>query len=251
VDSEIAMNFHEAFGLLHSIVQTYYAMKRHIDLTNEQKAKLEPGFIEQVESLFNETKDNASDLLWRLTEKIYYTDYGLQTLELVFDKKLAIRPIQADKKKMFSTLTINSDNSKLFAWVFSQLNYLEYLQDTYVFARRMYSCQFFHIEDYKYIRDKLKDCKEGDVFDFSMYDSLCLYFSLSLCGLMFASDAADYLEDLEKEMKKEKDEMDISIYQVRNFFLKFSVQFLSEMKNKLKRRREFKKYSVIIDNWKL
>jgi hypothetical protein len=248
---EISMNYVESFGMMHSIVQTFYALKRHLDLPAEKKALWEPEFMEEVEILFNDNKDNAAELLWRLTEELFYTDYGLQCLEEVFDLKLAVRPLKVDKTKEISTLTINHDNIHLFSWTFSQLNYLEYCKDIYDFARRMYSCQFFYIEDYKYISKRLKDCKEGDKFSFTMYDTLCLYYSVSLCGLLFASDAADMLDEMDKKMKNEKNELTITLYQVRNFFLKFSVTFLKDIKKKLSKNDEFLKHIAVIDKWKL
>ncbi len=244
---EIVMDRIETFCLMHSIIQSYYYIKYHVDLPAEKKAKFEPDFLNHMNLLFAETKDNASDLLWRLTVAISYADYGLLCLEEVFDKKLAVRPLQVDKTNLITVLAINELNKSLFGWTFSQLNYLEYRQDVYVFAKRMYSCQFFHIDDYKHIRDKLKDCKEGDDIEFSIYDVLCLCYSISLCGLLFASDAAEFLD----EMERKRGEDDISYYKVRNFLLNVGANFIKEVKKRFMKNDEFNKYIVAVESWRL
>jgi len=250
-DNNIPLNYIEGFGLLHTIVQTFYYLKRTIDLPAEKKATMDDQWLANVEATFNDMKENAADLLWRLTEVLYYTDYGLQFLEEVFDLKPAVRQMKVDKTREISTLTINNDNLHLFSWTFTLLNYLEFCQDIYEFARRLYACQYIHISDYNYISNKLKDCKVGDEFPFTLYDTLCLYYSVTLCARLFATDAADLMIDLEKRMSEEKTEYTVTLTQVRDFFLKFSTTFLSDVKTLLAKNKEFQKEIKVIEKWEM
>ncbi|MEI8203764.1 MAG: hypothetical protein WCH34_12160 [Bacteroidota bacterium] len=251
VAEEYRLDFQESFALLHALVQTFYYIKRHLDLPPEKKDMLEPEFIEYLEFNFYNTKDIAANLIGDLSSALYYTDYGLQTLEDVFGIKWAVRPLKVDKTKEMSTLTINEDNQHLFSWAFSILDYLEFCQDDYEFAKHLYSCQFIHIEDYKYISKKLHQCKAGDKFSFTLYDTLCLYFALSIAGRMYVSDAADIYDDIDKRIREESPPLKVTTTQIRDFFLNFNVSFLADVKNSLSQNNEFQEQIKLIEQWEL
>ena len=155
VPADVPLDTYEAFAMLHSIVQPFYRMKGHILLPQNKKKPISSDADAEIEALFYELKDDASDLLWRLTQVLNFTDYGLQTLEEVFDQKLAVRQLQVDDKEEMIAITINEHNSRLFAFMFQWLDFMEYYQEEYTFANRFYTCQFIHLEDYKALKEKL------------------------------------------------------------------------------------------------
>ncbi len=248
---DVDLDFYMAFALMHAIIQAFYPIKMHLCPPPESKDLFLPKNIEEARQVMDEYGEEVSGILWQLIQKLGYPDYGLQNLEVIFDLKLASRPLQLDKEKQVTTLSINEHNQHLFQWTFTMLDTMEFYQDEYEFARRMYACQYMHTDDYKAISKRLKNCKIGHKLPFTLYDIVALYYAVSLGGRMFASDAAEFYDEVEKKEFGSLPETGVTLKDVRNFFLKFSVVFLNDVKKLNTNNPEFMKAIEVVDTWEV
>ncbi len=250
VPADVPLDNYEAFAMMHAIVQPFYRMKGHLLLPQKDKKPISSDQEAEIETLFYDLKDQASDLLWRITQAWGFTDYGLRTLEEVFDQKLAVRQLQVDDKDEMVCITINEHNSMLFAFMFQWLDFMEYYQEEYTFAKRFYTCQFIHLEDYRALKGKLLPKKKRKKIPLTLRDNITLYSTLNLLGRFFLSDASDVYADMGKQIDAEKT-IPTSTKDVRNFFLKFSDDFMGLMKTQFADNKLFLQYIDRIDKMEI
>jgi hypothetical protein len=236
-----------AFAMLHSIVQPFYMMKGHLTLPKEQR-KNTPEIEKEIEDMFYGLKEQAADLAARLTEALGYLDYGLKTLEEIFDIKIAERPLQVDNEEEISTISVHEQNRHLFQWVYTCLDTMKPFQDDYEFAYDFYHCQFFHLSDYNAVREKLKPAVEGEVIDLTLRDCIVLYYTLSLAGKYFVNDVADFFDEMAKKADAERTTT-VDTRDVRNFFLKVGDAFMSDMVKGLRKNKTFMLEISKVQEW--
>jgi hypothetical protein len=239
-----------SFALMHSIVQPFYRMKGHILLPASEKENISAASEDDIESAFYGLKDDAADLLMRLTKAFSYLDYGLQTLEEVFDIHMAVRQLKADNTEELTTITRNELNTKGLTWIFTMFDTIELYQEEYDFARRFYSCQFIHISDYKELKEKLLDKKRKKKVSLTLLNTIILYCMLDLAGRLYLSDAAQYFEKAGEELDTEDGQVGAS-NQVRDFFLKFYDNFRTEIKASLANNEVFMKEIERSKTWEM
>jgi hypothetical protein len=247
---DLPLDSMESFALVLCISHTYYTLKGQLNLPPEAKEKVEQKHLENAQEMWDDNKEQAISILLRLTPKMAYIDYCLQTLEDIFGLTPYSRAIKADQKIVLTNIVNNEHNKNLFLWMFSMLDIIIHYQKEWKFAYNFYHCQYIHISDYFAIKKKLFRQKQGIRIPLTLYDQVALYLTLSLVGRMFASDAAEMLDELEKRSQPEPGIM-ISMKDVRDFFLKASVNFLEDMRKRNQRNPEFMKLIDVVNKWEI
>ena len=247
---DIPLDVFMGIAMMHAIIQPFYRMKGHILLSPSEKENISAESEADIESAYYGLKDAAADLLIRLTKASNYMDYGLQTLEEVFDTKIAERPIKADNIKELTHIIPNDFNMKAFKWMFSMFDALELYQEEYDFARRFYSCEFIHINDFKILREKLVPKKVKKKIPLTLYDNIILYCMLNLAGRLYLSDAVQYFEEIGEQLDAQQ-VGNTTTKQVRDIFLKFCDNFRIEIKTALAKNELFMREIVRTNNWEI
>ncbi|MHB8259137.1 MAG: hypothetical protein ACYDCN_15445 [Bacteroidia bacterium] len=277
---EIPLDVHESYAMMYSIVTPFYRLKAHVNRPTEKR---DP----HTEEMYYQLKDDAAALLQRLTKAWHYFDYGLQTLEEVFDIKFAARELKVDDKEIITTITLNQNNTQLFAFMFQWFDYLALIPDKYDFAYRFLNCQFIHVNDYMALKEKLLPKKKRKNLQLTLRDNISLYLMLNLYGRMFLSDAAKCFEEVGAEadaarpvsppnknirnyflrdpggaaktyealgIKVDTDgTVHTSAKDMRDYFLKFGDQFIAEIRKQMKElpddNKIFEEYIKRVDTW--
>ncbi|MBL0308157.1 MAG: hypothetical protein IPP77_00185 [Bacteroidetes bacterium] len=236
-----------SFALMHGIVQSFYRMKGHLLLPKEERKPISDEQEAEIENMYDEMKDPAADLLWELTEALNYLDYGLQTLDEVFDRKPAVRPLKVDNKEIIFEVTLKEADLRLFSWVYGNLEVLKNYKEDYDFAQRFCSCRFMHLSDYEAVKKKLNQKIEGEIIQLTLRDVIVLYYTLSLGSKLFVSDADAIFDELIKDSDRNDPQGDLRI--VRNHFLKLSDGILSTLKKEFKHNKTFMLEIDRVKNW--
>ena len=247
---DIPLDVFMGIALMHAIIQPFYKMKGHILLPESEKDKISAESEEEIQSVYYGLKEAAADLLTRLTKASNYMDYGLQTLEEVFDLKIAERPIKADNIKELTHITPNDFNMKAFRWMFTMFDTLELYQEEYEFARRFYACEFIHISDFKSLKEKLVPEKIKKKIPLTLRDTIVLYCMLNLAGRLYLSDAVQYFEDVAEQLDAQRT-VNTTTTQVRDVFLKFCDDFRDLIKTKLATNEAFNHEIERTNHWEI
>lgn len=196
VPADVPLDAIEGFALMYGVSTTYYGLKGHMILPKEQRNPISADDEAEIETLYYELKDGAANLIERLTIACGYIDYGLQTLEEVFERHIAARPLQVDDKRRTATLPLNEPNINLLGFIFHFFTLLEFDQEKYDFAYRFFHSQFIHINDYNALKAKLLPALKRKRIDLTLKDNISLYYTLNLFGRVFVSDAAQCFEEV-------------------------------------------------------
>jgi hypothetical protein len=282
VAAEVPIDLHESAALMYSVANTFYALKGHIILPKEQRNPISDEAQAEIETIFYELKEQAGNLMERLTIALGYVDLGLQTMEEVFDRKIASRELKVDDKRRTATITFNDTNTKLLGFIFHFFDLLEHDQAVYDFAYRFFNSQFIHMKDYLELKAKLLPALKRKKIDLTLRDTISLYYTLNLFGRVFVSDAAKCFEDVGKNVdanaaKNPNNPVDILTPQgvknlqtigvqaeagkpfsatstdSRSLLLTLNDQFIADMRKLMKKRDEdnkiFEEYMERVNQW--
>lgn len=245
---DVELDFKMSFALLHGIVKAFYRIKGHLLLPKDQRKEISDEAEEHIEEMYEELKEPAADLLWELTQVLKYPDYGLQTLEEVFDRKPAVRPLKVDNKEVVKEFTLNQNDTYLFAFAYMILDLMEDYKDEYDFPNRFYTCRFMHLSDYEAVKKKLNQQPAGTTVLLTLRDVIVVYYTLSLVGKFFVNDSDVIYDELAERIDARKDSP-VTAREVRNFFLKFSDHLLSLLKRDFKHNPVFMLETDRVKNW--
>jgi hypothetical protein len=200
VPADVPLDVKESAALMYAISITYYALKGHIILPKEQRNPISDDAQADIEGIYFGLKDDAANLLDRLTVACGYIELGLQALEEVFDRHIAARELKVDDKRRTATILFNDANTKLLNFIFHFFDLLAFDQEKYDFAYRFFHSQFIHMNDYNALKAKLLPALKRKNIDLTLRDTISLYYTLNLFGRAFVSDAAKCFEDVGKDM---------------------------------------------------
>jgi hypothetical protein len=241
---DIGLTARETFAFQHAFVQCAYRVKGHLLLLPEERKTNEAD--PEIETIFGLLQDNAPGLFWRITRKLGYNAYGLDTLEKVFNIKTGVvRKLEVDNIEEISTITIDEQNQNALRFSFNLINSLEAFQDESDFIRRIYEHQFMDMTDFREVLPKMVSANRGDIVSLTMRDTIIVYWVVVLIQNMFITDAADIIESIGKEITME------SYKKVRSFVLRYYAVLIAEMEKGWKDNPEIMFYFDKVKEWEI
>lgn len=246
---DIELDYDMCQAMMHIIITVFQDIKvectKFIDKEKEPEAAAkQEDFIE----LFNEIKDEAADLLSRLTKALRHNDVGLKSLESIFERKIAERPIEIINDTEKYKMKFNKSLSIMFGLIFRIIDNLFEVSDKYKFAERVVNSQYINFSDYMIIRRKYENEKLNKVITFSEKEYIILYFILNIFGRYFVSDAVETYEQSFKNNvipNLKKNEMK----KFRNKILSITKELMNNFEIDLSNNKNFKREIKRIENW--
>ncbi len=238
----ITLNSLETFAFQHAYVQCAYRVKGHLLLPPEERktTKSDP----EIESIYEILQENAPNLLWRITQKMGYNTYGLDTLEKVFDIKTGVvRQLEVDNTEEYSTLSFDEQNHSVIHYCFNLVDSLEPFQDESDFLKNLYGNKFMNMSDFREVFPKIMSAKLGDEISLTMRDNIILYWAISLTRYMFVTEVADIIESVGKSITME------SYKRFREFVLRYCAVLLNEMDKGWSEDTEMTSYFNKVKEW--